>query len=63
MLPNDWRCLSFHVFFDDLGALVQEEKCFLVYPSIERCLVVDIGAIYHEVGIGVVLIVNDVVVG
>ena len=62
MLPDGWWCLSFHVLFNSLGAFVQEEEGFLVHPSVDCCLVVNIGAIYHEVGVGMVLVVDDVVV-
>ena len=58
-----WGCLFFHVFLDVLWCFVQEEERFLVHPCVERCLVVDVGAIDHQVGVGVVLVVDDVVVG
>ena len=61
--PNAGWCLFFHVFFYVLGGLVQEEERLLVHPRVDRRLVVDVGAIYHEVGVGVVLVVNDVIVG
>ena len=64
IVPSDaWGCLFFHVFFDVLGGFVQEEERFLVHPCVKRCLVVDVGAVDHEVGVGVVLVVDDVVVG
>ena len=64
IVPSDaWGCLSFHVFFDILGGFVQEEERLLVHPCVERCLVVDVRAIYHQVGVGMVLVVDDVVVG
>ena len=58
-----WWCLSLHVFFYVLGGFVQEEERLLVHPCVDRCLVVDVGAIYHEVGVGMVLVVDNVVVG
>ena len=64
IVPSDaWGCLFFHVFFDVLGGFVQEEERFLIHPCVNRRLVVDVGAVDHQVGVGVVLVVDDVVVG
>ena len=63
-MPSDARGrLSFHVLFDILRGFVQEEERLFVHPCVDRCLVVDVRAVYHQVGIGMVLIVNDEVVG
>ena len=58
-----WGCLFSHVLLDVLGCFVQKEERFLVHPCVERRLVVDVGAVDHQVGVGVVLVVDDVVVG
>ena len=52
-----------HVVFD--GVLILAHGCegVLVKPGVEGCLIVQVGAVDHEVGVGVVLIVDDVVVG
>ena len=61
MLTNRCWCLPFHICFDVLGAFVQEEEGLLVQPGVDRCLIVDVGAVDHEVGVCVVLVVDDVV--
>ena len=61
MLANRCGCLFFHICLDVFGAFVQEEERFLVHPGVERRLIVDIGAVDHEVGVGMVLVVNNVI--
>ena len=61
MFTNRCWCVSFHIYLDVFGAFVQKEERFLVHPGVERCLIVDVGAIDHEVGVGVVLVVNNVI--
>ena len=63
MPPDAWGCVSFHVLLDVLRGFVQEEERLLVHPCVDRCLIIDVRAVYHQVGIGMVLVVNDEIVG
>ena len=64
VLPGDvLRQVLPHVVLDGVLILVHDCEGVLVKPGVEGCLIVQVGAGDHEVGVGVVFVVDDVVVG
>ena len=63
VLDDLGRCAVLHVFFDVFGAFVKRKESFLVHPGVVGRMIADVGAIDHQVGVGVVFVVDDVVVG
>jgi len=55
--------LAFHVALDLFAGGVEHDEGGSVHPCVDRCLVVDVGTIDHQVGVGVVFVVYDEVVG
>ena len=52
-----------HVVLDGVLVLVYDGEGVLVKPGVEGRLIVQVGAVDHKVRVGVILVVDDVVVG
>ena len=63
MLADALGCVGFHVGFHLFFCFVKTLKSAGVHPCIIRCFVVDVGAVEHEAGVGMVLVVDDVLLG
>ena len=63
MFADALGCVGFHVGLHLFFCFVKTLKGAGVHPCIIRCLVVDVGAVEHEVGVGMVLVVYDVLLG
>ena len=63
MFADVLGCVGFHVGLHLFFCFVKTLKGAGVHPCIIRCLVVDVGAVEHEVGVGMVLVVYDVLLG